>query len=195
MKNLFNFILQILGLRPAFTQTSLEERACLGRHATNRRRLVEIGVYQGVTTRVLRTAMSMDGVICAVDPCFKNRLGICFYEIIARREVAAVPRGQVVWIKMLGKEALASAELKAHAPFDFAFIDGDHSYEGIRGDWEGLLPLLAPGAIVALHDSRESGNCGSERFTNEVILPNPNFRVVETCGVLTVLEKSAAPSA
>jgi predicted O-methyltransferase YrrM len=36
---------------------------------------------------------------------------------------------------------------------DFAFIDGDHSFEGVKADWDILKPLLAPWAVVVFHDS------------------------------------------
>ena len=35
---------------------------------------------------------------------------------------------------------------------DLLFIDGDHSYEGVRADFYDYLPYLAPNAIVAMHD-------------------------------------------
>lgn len=41
----------------------------------------------------------------------------------------------------------------AHGTFDFAFIDGDHSYEGVRADWLAWSPLVRPGGLVAFHDT------------------------------------------
>jgi predicted O-methyltransferase YrrM len=35
---------------------------------------------------------------------------------------------------------------------DFLFIDGDHSYEGVKQDFEMYAPLVRPGGLVALHD-------------------------------------------
>lgn len=35
---------------------------------------------------------------------------------------------------------------------DVLFIDGDHSYQGVRSDWEMYAPLVRPGGIVAFHD-------------------------------------------
>ena len=35
---------------------------------------------------------------------------------------------------------------------DYLFIDGDHTYEGVKQDFEMYGKLLAPGAIVAFHD-------------------------------------------
>ena len=35
---------------------------------------------------------------------------------------------------------------------DFAFIDGDHTYDGVRRDFELYKPLVRPGGIIAFHD-------------------------------------------
>lgn len=37
-------------------------------------------------------------------------------------------------------------------PVDFLFIDGDHSYEGVKADWENYSPLVAEGGLIAFHD-------------------------------------------
>lgn len=35
---------------------------------------------------------------------------------------------------------------------DFLFLDGDHTYEGIKMDWEIYSPLVRPGGLIAFHD-------------------------------------------
>lgn len=35
---------------------------------------------------------------------------------------------------------------------DWLFIDGDHSYEGCKSDFENYGPLVRPGGIIAIHD-------------------------------------------
>lgn len=37
-------------------------------------------------------------------------------------------------------------------PIDFLFIDGDHSFEGVKKDWEMYSPLVRPGGMVVFHD-------------------------------------------
>jgi predicted O-methyltransferase YrrM len=37
-------------------------------------------------------------------------------------------------------------------PIDFMFVDGDHSLEGVKGDWDAWSPHLAAGAMVIFHD-------------------------------------------
>jgi cephalosporin hydroxylase len=35
---------------------------------------------------------------------------------------------------------------------DFLFIDGDHTYEGVKKDFEMYSPLVRPGGVIAFHD-------------------------------------------
>lgn len=35
---------------------------------------------------------------------------------------------------------------------DFLFLDGDHTYKGVRKDWENYFPLVRKGGIAAIHD-------------------------------------------
>lgn len=44
------------------------------------------------------------------------------------------------------------AAQEINEPIDFVYIDGDHSYEGIRADLEAWFPLVREGGIVAGHD-------------------------------------------
>jgi len=37
-------------------------------------------------------------------------------------------------------------------PLDFLFIDGDHTYEGVKRDFEMYSPLVRNGGIIAFHD-------------------------------------------
>ena len=37
-------------------------------------------------------------------------------------------------------------------PVDLLFIDGDHTYAGVRRDFEMYSPLVRPGGMIAFHD-------------------------------------------
>ncbi len=37
-------------------------------------------------------------------------------------------------------------------PYDFLFIDGDHTYEGAKQDFDNYKTLVRPGGLIALHD-------------------------------------------
>jgi predicted O-methyltransferase YrrM len=189
VKVVSHYIAWTIGLAPATTQTTAAERDCLARHAAGRRRLVEIGVWHGVTTRRLRAAMHPQGVLSAVDPFPVGRLGFSVQQHIAHREVDAVANGYVAWLRTTG-----DAAARDHTSVDFVFIDGDHSEDGLLADWRAWSPLVEPGGIVALHDSRSTperpiDGAGSVKVTNDVILRDRQFAVVEAVDSLTVLRK------
>lgn len=138
MSALIDFFLWKLGLKSAETQTSTEERACLSKHVRARERVVEIGVWHGVTTCVLRNAMSTGGVLFAVDPYPTGLLGFSTQKVIANNEVRRKTTGRVEWLQMTGIQA--SAWMANKPMVDFIFIDGNHAYEGLKGDWYGWAP-------------------------------------------------------
>lgn len=53
---------------------------------------------------------------------------------------------------------------------DLLFIDADHTYEGVKKDFEMYSPLVRTGGIVAFHDIAKSPaeNYGVEKFWNEI---------------------------
>lgn len=50
----------------------------------------------------------------------------------------------------------------------FLFIDADHSYEGVKKDFDLFAPFLVKGGILALHDIDEIGHPGVVKFFNEL---------------------------
>ena len=97
---------------------------------------------------------------------------------------------------MTSAEAATRFDGFCREPLDFIFVDGEHSYAGLQSDWTLWAPRLGAGGIIALHDSRSLPgrslhDNGSVRFTNERILPDENFKVVDSVDSLTVLARNA----
>jgi len=54
---------------------------------------------------------------------------------------------------------------------DLLFVDGDHSYAGIRADFEMYAPFVRPGGLVAFHDiALQPPPTEVARFWNEIKL-------------------------
>ena len=54
---------------------------------------------------------------------------------------------------------------------DYLFIDGDHSYAGVKADFEQYGPLVKKGGLIAFHDIADGlpENVGGvPRFWNEL---------------------------
>lgn len=73
--------------------------------------------------------------------------------------------------------------------FDYIYIDGNHSYQGVKFDCEHALPRLNPGGILAFHDAvvdaSYAGEFGvqgylKERFPAALILNHwPGLAIVQ----------------
>lgn len=71
------------------------------------------------------------------------------------------------------KEALEKVkEILDGNQLDFLFIDGDHSFEGVKKDFEMYSPLVRKGGIIAFHDIAPNGILelagGVSRFWKEI---------------------------
>ena len=191
-KSILHLLRYLLGLDAAASQTTVAERAALARYASGQRCVVEIGVFEGLTSALLVRAMAADGVLYAIDPFFPGRLGICWGKIIARREVNRAAAGR----KFLFVEKLSFAAL-AEVPgtVDFLFVDGDHSLEGITRDWADWSARMAPGGIIALHDTRVPAHnpavveLGSHLYFESHIRRDARFELVEQVDSLSLLRR------
>jgi predicted O-methyltransferase YrrM len=183
-----------VGLVRADTQTTAAERGAIDRHARGRTSAAEIGVWHGVTTRRLRATLAPDGELWTVDPYPLGRFGVNFARVVAQREVGAVKGARVRWVRTTGVDAARLWSAEARRPIEFVFIDADHSWEGLSGDWNAWSGLVARGGVVALHDSRSTpehplDDTGSVRFTQQVIRQDARYRVIDEVDSLTVLER------
>ncbi len=105
------------------------------------KRIIEIGVWDGGT---LQHWLAKDRTVVAVEVHPKNP-GL--WQSWAEKKGATL---HVLAGDSASRSVLEQA--KEHGPYDFAFIDGDHAYEGVVRDWENYHPMMAPGAIIAFHD-------------------------------------------
>lgn len=69
---------------------------------------------------------------------------------------------------------------------DFIFVDGDHSYEGVKNDTEKAFKMLAPGGVILWHDYGASSDLGLVRFFVEYTRQTPLFRIKKTSLLLYV---------
>lgn len=163
------------GLIPPRTMHSAAESALLERLAAGRRRVVEIGVYEGSSAVVLARVLDTEAELHLIDPFTANatlRPGQRGPERAVKRLVGRVadpPR--LHWHVELSQE---TAERWAE-PVDLVFIDGDHSEEAARRDWEDWHRFVEPGGVVLFHDARE-GQPGGGGLPGPTAVVNSVFR-------------------
>lgn len=138
-----------------FAQHHPEELAVLLSHFVGRSSVLEVGSCFGHTLKFLAAVAAPKAKIRSID------LGVLPDEagIFAGLDVKPWLLDAVNALKARGHDAAvwfgdshadcAVDWAKAWAPFDLVFIDGDHSYDGVKADWENYGPM---GKVVAFHD-------------------------------------------
>lgn len=136
------------------------------------KRIVEIGSYTGATI-FLFSRIGKPEKLVSIDlpggsfgggyPFWKMPL----YKSLGDRGVVRLIRADSHSEETLGKlrSALNDSQI------DFLFIDGDHTYQGVKQDFEMYSPLVRKGGVIAFHDvapDQSAAGCEVDRFWNEI---------------------------
>src|SRR5205085_12501196 len=112
------------------------------------RRVCEIGASKGGTLYLLTRVAAPDALIVSLDlyiPPFAKRT----------RADMARPDQQLISLESDSHDDATRAapeRVLGDERHDFLFIDGDHSYDGVRRDFELYRDLVRPGGLIAFHD-------------------------------------------
>jgi predicted O-methyltransferase YrrM len=148
------------GVIPPRTMHSHDEAALLAEFARGRRRVVEIGVFEGSSAVVLCAVLEPGSELHLIDPFGHQpnalREGAAATEWATRRVVDRAARRsngpRVQW----HVDFSANVAERWTLPVDLVFIDGDHSEIGVTKDWDLWHPFVVEGGTVLFHDARES---------------------------------------
>jgi predicted O-methyltransferase YrrM len=122
--------------------------------------IVEIGSFKGKSTVMLAAVAKHYGVgpVVAIDPHnFDNpelaehraAPGASSYEAFLRNLESSGAADSV----QVHRARSADVAPGWTRPIRFLWIDGNHTYAGAKADFDGFLPHLIPGAVVAFHDA------------------------------------------
>lgn len=171
--SLVDFVLQSHYIRAMQVPSELQ---ALGRIVEKRAPVhaLEIGTAWGGTLFFLTRLASSRATIVSLDlPGGKFGGGYStrrkwFYQRFARRHQRLhLLQGDSHSGEMFQQVSVAFSGM----PLDYLFIDGDHSYEGVRNDFEMYAPMVRKGGLIAFHDIVEGAPDavgGVPRFWEEI---------------------------
>ena len=153
--------------------------------------IVEIGSYRGRSTVALAEGATSSAIF-AIEPheVFEGVLGGSFGARDRAHFYRAMLRsGAYERVRLVNLPGRVVAPGWSE-PVALLWIDGDHSYEGVRGDWEAFKPHLAAGALVAFDDSIDE-RIGPHRLIAELV-ESRELTIVERVDKVTALRRPAA---
>lgn len=115
------------------------------------KKVIEIGRYKGGTTLVLGAAMSQSGQFWSIDLGRKQgrleHAGPSFDEMLQQQ----LDRMSLTHVQLLVGDS-RTIEVDT-GEVDLVFIDGDHSYEGVKNDFERFGRRVRVGGAVLFDDA------------------------------------------
>jgi predicted O-methyltransferase YrrM len=144
-------------------------------HQTERPMCVlEIGTLHGGTLWAWCQIATLDALVISID-LPGGAFGGGYPEEDASRLQAYARGGQN--LRLIRADSHAAGTLNQviavldDRPVDLLFVDGDHTYEGVRCDFELYAPLVRPGGLFVVHDilrHDEDPDCQVDAFWEEV---------------------------
>jgi len=167
-----------------FTHLTIEEKILLHKviKSLNDKEIVkcaEIGSYLGASSCFIANALNNQSTLFCIDTWENDAM---IYQDDDQADENLIKKSTLLQfenntakyrskIKMLrGWSYDMIDELKSSTDtLNFLFIDGDHSYEGVKKDWNLYKQFLKKGSIVAFHDI--SWAKGVTQLIEEEVLP------------------------
>lgn len=148
-------------LNHGIASLQLDEAALLFRLARDAETgpFVEIGRFKGGSTMIFATALP-DGV-----ELWSYDLHVALRPDLPGEQLDRELRDALARYGVEGKVHLVVADSRTVDPpapeLELLFVDGDHSYEGAKADYERWAPLVRPRGHLLFHDAVDTGKYGN----------------------------------
>ena len=137
------------------THLTLQERCQLYLFAVDTKAVLEIGSYIGASACCFGAAMKShkkSGQIYCVDTWNNDAMTEGFRDTWEEFQKNTASYKEYI-VPIRGYSINVVSEVASYVKsIDLLFIDGDHSYAGVKSDWNSYKTFLKAGSIVVFHD-------------------------------------------
>ena len=150
----------------------------LARRVPSGAAIAEIGRFKGGTTLMLASALPAGAELWSYDLHVAIRADMSGPQLDAELRTALDRYGLLDRVHLVvGDSRTADAPPR---PCALVFVDGDHTYEGARADYERWRELIAPGGDILFHDAVDVGGYGNHypgiaRLVGEIERGDPSL--------------------
>jgi predicted O-methyltransferase YrrM len=182
---------RLLG-RLAAPSSSMVLRSLVVLAAPDPTRVLEIGTLYGVSAAFLHEVVRFGKTVfhqTVIDPFFGYYgqdnpdlfTPVPVIEAVFRenmRRVGATDSDFAVEVGLAEDDAIRTR--LTDQTFEVLIIDGDHSYEGVKRDFENYADHVAPGGYVIVDDYQGPSWPDVTRYVDETVFTDPRFEVVSS---------------
>lgn len=157
-------------------------------------RIAELGVHWGTSFFTFAQAMKdgrMKGTeLIGVDTFegeeHAGQYGSEVLETVQRIVRSSFPKQHITLHQMFFADALGKVDDES---IDLLHIDGLHTFEAAKDDFESWLPKLAPEGVVLFHDVAPDTGYGSTDYWNQIVEEFPGFAFAHSWGLGVLFPK------
>lgn len=145
---------------------------------------MEIGTANGGTLFAHCRLAAPDATIISVDlPGGRFGGGYPDWKTPIYREFA-LPKQDLHLVRASSHEASTVEQVRTilnGRQLDYLFIDGDHTYAGVKKDFELYSPFVKKGGVVVFHDvvPHHGSSCKVDEFWNEIKLSHEHKEFID----------------
>jgi len=136
--------------------------------------MMEIGTRNGGTLFLFSWTLPVDAKMVSLDLPSEQSLKRGYDRFKTSYLASFIQKGQHLTLlrgDSHSPSSFSKAKFALHGGMlDFLFIDGDHTYEGVKHDFEMYSPLVRKGGLVAFHDicGHHVGVSEVDRYWNQI---------------------------
>ena len=147
--------------------------------------MVEIGTANGGTLFLWHQFAHSEAVIISIDlPGGVHGGGCPFWKtLLFKKFVKKNQKLRLIRADSRSPQTLEKlSSLLAGRKIDFLFIDGDHTYEGVKADFQNYSAFMSSNGMIAFHDicgHQSLQNCQVDVFWSEIRNKYRNIEFIE----------------
>jgi len=124
------------------------------------RRVIEVGTANGGTLFLFTRIMDVGSIIVSVDIHKFSNPRIQLYQSFDEEKIIKIVRANTFdeTTPMIVYDALGKVQA------DVLFIDANHTYAGVKNDFDKFSPLVRKGGLIAFHDINPDRGNGVPNF-------------------------------